>query len=80
VSLDEAAAELSRRLSHIFLRGENGRRPCFGGEELFQSDPHFRDYLLFHEYFHGDNGAGLGASHQTGWTALVAKLLSQSGE
>ena len=80
VSLDEAAAELSRRLSHIFLRGENGRRPCFGGEELFQSDPHFKDYLLFHEYFHGDNGAGLGASHQTGWTALVAKLLSQSGE
>jgi hypothetical protein len=80
IGLDDAAAELSRRLSHLFLRGQDGRRPCFGGEEKFQSDPHFRDYLLFHEYFHGDNGAGLGASHQTGWTALVAKLLSQSGE
>jgi len=80
ITLGEAAAELSRRLSRIFLRGEDGRRPCYGGETLFQSDPHFRDYLLFHEYFHGDNGAGLGANHQTGWTALVAKLLAQSGE
>lgn len=80
VRLDEAAAEISRRLAHLFLRDAGGRRPCFGAEELFQSDPHFRDYLLFHEYFHGDNGAGLGASHQTGWTALVAKLLAQSGE
>ncbi len=80
IRLHEAAAELSRRLSHLFLRGQDGRRACFGGAELFQSDPHFRDYLLFHEYFHGDNGAGLGANHQTGWTALVAKLLAQSGE
>ena len=59
---------------------EHGRRPVFGGAEKFQTDPHFRDHILFYEYFHGDNGAGLGASHQTGWTALVAKLLQQSGE
>jgi hypothetical protein len=62
------------------LRDAHGRRPVFGGAEKFQSDPHFRDHLLFYEYFHGDNGAGLGASHQTGWTAMVAKLLQQSGE
>ncbi|NWF82851.1 MAG: glucosidase [Bryobacteraceae bacterium] len=80
LSLNDIAAELSRRLSHLFLRDARGRRPCYGEIELFQTDPHFRDYLLFHEYFHGDNGAGLGASHQTGWTALVAKLLQQSGE
>ena len=55
---------------------QDGRRPVFGGSEKFQNDPHFRDYLLFYEYFHGDNGAGIGASHQTGWTALVAKLPS----
>ncbi len=78
--LNEVAAELSRRLSRLFLRDEQGRRPCYGDTELFQQDPEFRDYLFFHEYFHGDNGAGLGASHQTGWTALVAKLLQQSGE
>jgi hypothetical protein len=78
--LDDVAAELSRRLSRLFLRDADGRRPAFGGTERFQSDPNFRDYPLFHEYFHGDNGAGLGASHQTGWTALVAKLLQQSGE
>ncbi|MBC8143588.1 MAG: hypothetical protein H7Y38_19325, partial [Armatimonadetes bacterium] len=60
--------------------GETGTRPIYGGEMVQQTDPHFRDLLLFHEYFHGDNGAGLGASHQTGWTALVAKMLSQSGE
>lgn len=72
--------ELSRRLIRIFTRDERGRRPCFGGTELFQTDPHWRDLLLFHEYFHGDNGAGIGASHQTGWTALVAKLIQQSGE
>jgi hypothetical protein len=80
MTLAEVAAELSRRLSRIFLRDEQGRRPVFGGLEIFQSDPHWRDLILFHEYFHGDNGAGLGASHQTGWTALVAKLLQQSGE
>jgi hypothetical protein len=78
--LGEVAAQLSRRLSRLFLRDDQGRRPVFGGNEKFQTDPHFRDYPLFYEYFHGDNGAGLGASHQTGWTALVAKLLQQSGE
>jgi hypothetical protein len=62
------------------LRDANGRRPVFGGSEKFQTDPNFRDYLLFYEFFHGDNAAGIGASHQTGWTALVAKLLQQSGE
>ena len=74
------AAMLSRRLSSLFLRDANGRRPIYGETETFQTDPHWRDHILFHEYFHGDNGAGLGANHQTGWTALVAKLLGQSGE
>jgi hypothetical protein len=80
MTLWEVAAEISRRLSHLFLRGENDRRPIYGEMEKFQTDPHWRDLLLFHEYFHGDTGAGLGASHQTGWTGLVAKLLQQSGE
>ena len=80
MNLGEVACELSRRLSRIFLRDGDGRRPVFGGAEKFQTDPNFRDYVLFYEYFHGDNGAGIGASHQTGWTALVAKLLQQSGE
>ena len=80
MNLWEVAAELSRRLGRIFLRGPDGRRPCYGGTEKFHTDPHWRDLLLFHEYFHGDNGAGIGASHQTGWTGLVAKLLQQSGE
>jgi hypothetical protein len=80
MNLSDVACQLSRRLSHLFLRDEHGRRPVFGGAEKFQCDPHFRDHILFYEYFHGDNGAGLGASHQTGWTALVAKLLQQSGE
>jgi hypothetical protein len=80
MNLSDVAAELSRRMAHIFLKDEHGRRPVFGGTEKFQTDPHFRDYIPFYEYFHGDNGAGLGASHQTGWTALVAKLLQQSGE
>jgi hypothetical protein len=80
MTLHEVAAELSRRLSRIFLRDSNGRWPVFGGIDTFQTDPHWRDLILFHEYFHGDNGAGVGASHQTGWTALVAKLLQQSGE
>jgi hypothetical protein len=74
------AAELSRRLARIFLRDAGGRRPVYGGTDKFQSDPHWRDLVLFYEYFHGDNGAGIGASHQTGWTGLVAKLLQQSGE
>jgi hypothetical protein len=80
LNLSQVACQLSRRLSRLFLRDENGRRPVFGGAEKFQCDPHFRDHILFYEYFHGDNGAGLGANHQTGWTALVAKLLQQSGE
>jgi hypothetical protein len=80
VTLWEVSEEISRRLSNIFLRGENGHRPVHGGAEKFQTDPHWRDLMLFYEYFHGDNGAGIGASHQTGWTGLVAKLLQQSGE
>jgi hypothetical protein len=79
-TLWEVAAELSRRLTRLFLRGPDGCRPVYGGTEQFQQDPYWRDFVLFYEYFHGDNGAGLGASHQTGWTALVAKLLQQSGE
>jgi hypothetical protein len=74
------AADLSRRLIHLFLRGADGRRPVAGGIEVFQSDPYWKDLILFHEYFHGDNGAGIGANHQTGWTGLVAKLIEQSGE
>ncbi len=80
LTLWEVAAELSRRLSRIFLKDGNERRPVFGGIQKFQSDPRWKDLILFHEYFHGDNGAGIGASHQTGWTGLVAKLLQQSGE
>jgi Glycosyl hydrolase family 63 C-terminal domain len=76
----QVAAELSRRLVRIFLRGDDGRRPVAGGVEIFQNDPHWKDLILFYEYFHGDNGAGIGASHQTGWTGLVAKLIEQSGE
>jgi hypothetical protein len=80
MSLWEVSAELSRSLTHIFLRNENGRRPVYGANEKFQSDPLWRDLILFYEYFHGDTGAGLGASHQTGWTGLVSKLLEQTGE
>jgi len=80
MTVSDVAVELSRRLTLLFLRGEDGRRPVDGGLEQFQQDPHWRDLILFYEYFHGDNGAGLGASHQTGWTALVAKLLDRSGE
>ncbi len=80
MNLWEVAGEISRRLTRIFLRGDDGRRPVFGGTDRFQGDPHWRDYILFHEYFHGCNGAGIGASHQTGWTGLVAKLIEQSGE
>jgi len=77
MTLWEVAGEISQRLTRIFTRDEAGRRPVFGGTEKFQSDPHWRDLIPFHEYFHGDNGAGIGASHQTGWTALVAKLIQQ---
>jgi mannosylglycerate hydrolase MGH1-like protein len=80
MTLAEVAAELSRRLTRIFLRGADGRRPVHGAFQAFQDDPHWRDLILFYEYFHGDNGAGIGASHQTGWTGLVAKLMQQSGE
>src|SRR5262249_35014502 len=80
LNLWQVATELSRRLPRIFLRGSDGRRPVYGGTEKFHNDPHWRDLVLFYEYFHGDNGAGIGASHQTGWTGIVAKLLQQSGE
>jgi hypothetical protein len=73
--LFKVAKEISRRISSMFLRDETGKRPVFGGAKKFQSDPYWRDYILFYGYFHGDNGAGLGASHQTGWTGLVARLL-----
>jgi len=78
-TLGQVAAEISRRLTHIFLRNAEGERPVFGRTNRFQDDPHWRNNLLFYEYFHGDNGAGIGASHQTGWTGLVAKLIQQSG-
>jgi Glycosyl hydrolase family 63 C-terminal domain len=79
LNLKEVADELSQRLIRLFKRDKSGQRTYNGGSELLQFDPHFRDYLLFHEFFHGDNGTGLGASHQTGWTGLVAMLLQQSG-
>ncbi|MBS1809126.1 MAG: glucosidase [Acidobacteria bacterium] len=79
-SLWDVASELSRRLTHIFLRNGDGTRAVHGASAKFQHDPHWRDLLLFYEYFHGDNGSGVGASHQTGWTGLVAKLIQQSGE
>jgi hypothetical protein len=79
-TLEEVAGDLSRRMTSIFLRDENGRRPLFGNMEKFQRDPDWQDLLLFHEYFHGDSGAGVGANHQTGWTGLVVKLMQQSGE
>jgi len=79
MNLFEVSKEISNRLTRIFTRDKQGRRPVYGGSEKFQSDPHWRDYILFYEYFHGDNGAGLGASHQTGWTGLVAKLIQLYG-
>jgi hypothetical protein len=79
MNLFEVAKEISDRLTRIFLRNEEGKRPVYGGTAKFQSDPHWRDYILFYEYFHGDNGAGLGASHQTGWTGVVAKLIELFG-
>jgi hypothetical protein len=78
LTLWEVSVELSRRLIGLFVRHE-GRRPLFGSDELLQNDPHWRDLIPFPEYFDGDTGRGLGASHQTGWTALVAKLIQQSG-
>jgi len=79
MNLFEVAKEISDRLTRIFLRDEHGRRPVYGGAETFQTDPHWRDHILFYEYFHGDNGAGLGASHQTGWTGVIAKLIQLFG-
>ena len=74
------AKEIGRRLSKIFLRDADGNRPVYGGTKKFQDDPYWRDYILFYEYFHGDNGAGLGASHQTGWTGVVAGLIDIFGK
>jgi hypothetical protein len=79
MNLFEVARDIANRLTRIFLRDESGRRPVYGGTEKFQTDPQWKDYILFHEYFHADNGAGLGASHQTGWTGLVAKLIELFG-
>ena len=78
--LGEIVLELSQRMTNIFLRNDSGKRPVFGGIEKFQQDPHWRDYIYFHEYFHGDNGAGLGASHQTGWTGVVAYMIQLCAE
>ena len=75
MTLFEVAEEISRRLVSTFLPDEDGRRPMWGGAEKFQTDPSWNNVLLFHEYFHGDNGAGIGASHQTGWTGLVARII-----
>ena len=80
MTLWDVATDISQRLARIFQRSADGRRPVHGGVEKFQSDPHWKDWVLFYEYFHGDNGAGIGASHQTGWTGLVAKLMQQSPE
>jgi hypothetical protein len=77
IGFRDIARDVSRRMIHIFLRDEKGQRPVWGGSERFQNDPHWRDEILFYEYFHGDNGAGIGASHQTGWTALVANLIDE---
>jgi hypothetical protein len=75
MNLFQVAEEISRRLASIFLRNKDGNRPVYGGSRKFQEDPHWRDHLLFYEYFHGDNGAGLGASHQTGWTGDIARIM-----
>jgi hypothetical protein len=75
MNLYQVAEEISRRLANIFLKDKDGRRPVYGGARKFQDDPHWRDLVLFYEYFHGDNGAGLGASHQTGWTGIIARSL-----
>jgi len=79
MNLFEVSREIANRLAAIFLRDKSGRRPVYGGTEKFQTDPYWKDNILFYEYFHGDNGAGLGASHQTGWTGLVAKTIELFG-
>jgi hypothetical protein len=80
LTLWEVAGEISKRLGRIFLKDADQRRPVFGTAAKFQTDPNWNDLIPFHEYFNGDSGTGVGASHQTGWTGLVAKLLQQSGE
>jgi hypothetical protein len=75
MTLYQVAEEITRRLANIFLKDKNGRRPVYGGSQKFQTDPNWRDLILFYEYFHGDNGAGLGANHQTGWTGIIARLM-----
>jgi hypothetical protein len=75
MTLYQVVEEIARRLASIFLKDKDGRRPVYGGARKFQEDPHWRDCLLFYEYFHGDNGAGLGASHQTGWTGIIARAM-----
>jgi hypothetical protein len=79
MNLFEVSREIGDRLARIFLRDEQGRRPVYGGAAKFQEDPRWNDLILFYEYFHGDNGAGLGASHQTGWTGLVARAIQLYG-
>ena len=79
MNLFEVTMDVARRLTRIFLRDEKGQRSVYGGSKKFQTDPHWRDHIVFYEYFHGDTGAGLGASHQTGWTALVASLIEEFG-
>jgi hypothetical protein len=80
MTINEVAQEISRRLAKLFLRDQQGRRPVLGHYDKLQRDPHFRDCILFYEYFHGEDGRGLGASHQTGWTGLIAKLLQPRRE
>jgi hypothetical protein len=80
LSLGQVANDISDRLARLFMADSNGRRPAHGRNTMFQTDPYWKDLVLFYEYFHGDDGSGLGASHQTGWTGLVAKLIQQNGE
>ena len=80
MTLWDVADQLSGRLAAIFLKDANGRRPVYGNVEKFQTDPHWRDLISFYEYFHGDNGLGLGANHLTGWTGLIAKLMQQAND
>jgi hypothetical protein len=80
MNLEQVADQITDRLVNIFRRDENGRRPVFGNNEKFQTDPNWRDYIPFYEFFHGDSGCGMGASHQTGWTALVASMISELAE
>jgi hypothetical protein len=76
MNLQQVALEIATRLSRLFTKDEHGRRPCYGGDSRFEKDPYWRDYVQFHEYFQGDTGRGLGASHQTGWTALITRCVN----